>query len=290
MIMLWLFSCISPVLEDDTTTKTDTSSPPEPWVCPQTQDAESIGEVEHDELTEISGISFSAVDPDRIWAHNDSGDSAQLYALRADGRHEGIVALDVLALDWEDMTQGSNENGDSYLFVGDIGDNDEIRSNIVIHQFLEPVVFDALPTVESIVLSYPDAPHNAEALVVHPQSNSLYILTKSVEQTQIFLVDMNTQTLTQTNELHFFDLEIVGSPLVTGASISPDGDTLLLRTYTSVVAMSASVLNGTFPEEICMLTAPQEEQGESISFVPDGSAYVTMSEGLHPHVYRVDLD
>jgi hypothetical protein len=49
-----------------------------------------MGSVRHKELTEISGIAVSRQNRNVIWAHNDSGDSARIFAMRTDGKHQWI--------------------------------------------------------------------------------------------------------------------------------------------------------------------------------------------------------
>ena len=87
---------------------------------------EPVGELTDPELTETSGLVQSRLESDRFWAHNDSGDSPRLFALRESGAALGIVTLDIdLAVDWEDMAMGEI-GGDPILVIGDIGDNREI--------------------------------------------------------------------------------------------------------------------------------------------------------------------
>ena len=79
--------------------------------------------------------------------------------------------------------------GKSYLYIGDIGDNSEARSEIVVYRIPEPVVVPADATTtkakphltdppEVFRLRYPDGKHDAEALLVHPQTGHLYVVTK----------------------------------------------------------------------------------------------------------------
>ena len=74
--------------------------------------------------------------------HNDSGDTARLFAVGPNGRTLGRFTLaGVEALDWEDIAAGPGPGaGRRYLYVGDIGDNDRDRRTISILRLPEPVV------------------------------------------------------------------------------------------------------------------------------------------------------
>src|SRR5262249_18418644 len=75
--------------------------------------------------------------------------------------------------------------------------------------------------------------------------------------------------------------------LGTGGDISADGSMVALRTYGEVLLFTrakgqsiADALKGP-PGEA---QPPNERQGEAIGFAPDGRGYVTISEGVKPHV------
>ena len=59
-----------------------------------------------------------------LWAHNDSGDTARVFAVGRDGRDRGTVTVSgATAIDWEDIALGPAPHGKPYLYAGDIGDN-----------------------------------------------------------------------------------------------------------------------------------------------------------------------
>ena len=184
----------------------------------------------------------------------------------------------------------------SYLYIGDIGDNNEEREQIYIHRIIEPVDVQDLNvnTSTTYTLTYPDGAHNAEALVVHPQNHTLYILTKSTEISHIYAMDIGTET-TSTLELKYsfslLEWDYAGSPLITGADITSDGRTLLLRTYSAVVAVDAQILEGNMEEtpEWCMLESAPEAQGESITLTANDLRYITISEDEQPNIYGFDI-
>ncbi|MCA9262897.1 MAG: hypothetical protein KDA60_03570, partial [Planctomycetales bacterium] len=150
-------------------------------------DGVPVGSVPASLLGEASGLVASQHNPSVLWAHNDSGDTNRVVALNLQGNSLGsFVLAGATHTDYEDIAIGPGPNaGTSYLYVADIGDNSEVRSNVTLYRVAEPVV-DAnggdqsttLAGVETITLSYPDGAHNAETLLVDPLDGEIYIVTK----------------------------------------------------------------------------------------------------------------
>ena len=134
-------------------------------------------------IAESSGLATSS-SGDLVYTHNDSGDSARLFAVGLDGVTRTTYVLPgVEPRDWEDMARGPDESGRSCLWIGDIGDNGARRDNgVLVHRVLEPQapaatqVTTEKPT--SFRLRYPDGPQDAETLLVHPRTGRLYLVTK----------------------------------------------------------------------------------------------------------------
>ena len=103
--------------------------PPKPPVlaaaCANTLVASKPGTVASDAITEASGIAASPRFDNVYWVHNDSGDSARVFAIAGTGQTIGEYALSgATAIDWEDIAAGLGPTaGVSYLYLGDIGDN-----------------------------------------------------------------------------------------------------------------------------------------------------------------------
>ena len=75
-----------------------------------------------------------------LWAHNDSGGAAELYAFAEDGTASARTRSRApTAVDWEDMAAGPAPNGsDAVLYIGDIGDNDAARPTVTVYRVHEP--------------------------------------------------------------------------------------------------------------------------------------------------------
>ena len=264
--------------------------------CPTFADGLDAGKLESPLLLEASGVAASRKNPDVLWLHNDSGDAPRIFAARTDGKHLGVVTLaGAKAVDWEDIAVGPGPDAKtSYIYVGDIGDNKEVRSDIRVYRIAEPSV-DASASakdqtatgVEEIVLSYPDGAHNAETLMVDPLSADLFIVTKAGSgASKVFRapgpIAMGASiVLTQVADLAFGSGALSGSPLTTAGDIAPNGDRIAIRTYSDVFVWrrpKGATVATALATDPCPSPHHAEPQGEALGFTADGSGYFTTSE------------
>jgi len=147
-----------------------------------------------------------------------------------------------------------------------------------------------LTAVAALDHVYPDGPHDAEAVLVDPVSGELIVVTKELSGTaQVFrapanLVAGSTTTLAQVATVSLG----LGRP-VTAADVSPAGDVVALRTYSSVAMFprpAGGALAQAFAQPSCAGAVATEAQGEALGFTRDGRGYVTASEGASPPLHR----
>jgi hypothetical protein len=246
----------------------------------------TIGTIGASSLPEVSGIVDSRANANTFWVHNDSGDSARFYAINHQGALLGTFPLAGAPFgDWEDIAMSPNPLGGNYLYLGDIGDNDSIRSFITVYRTAEPLSTTGVTIPASgyspAKLQYPSGPRNAESLFVDPLTNDVYIITKdtiaSIFSAPASIFDNPGQTTTLTA------LGSLGSPLnkATAADISPDGYHILVRSksvgylFERVAGQSiAEALHGT----AISFTLGAESQGEAIGWAANGTGFYTTSE------------
>jgi hypothetical protein len=216
--------------------KTDTVIPAKPVL---------LAHLEDRSIDESSGIIASRRNPGLYWTHNDSGDLPLIFAFDRTGRSRGVWSVSGAdAYDWEDIAYGPGPEPDRhYLYIGDIGDNKYSREEIVIYRFLEPLVEmdDARPDrnnphqtdpAEAIRLKYPDGPHDAEALMVHPLTAEVYIVTKETSSGVYKLkVPLSVSQLNLMARIADLQISKVFDNLITGGDISPDGQQVALSDY-----------------------------------------------------------
>lgn len=256
-------------------------------------------------LVEISGIAASRATPGLWWVHNDSGDTARVFAIDESGVVHATLALTgVTATDFEDIAVGEGPvAGTSYLYVADIGDNAAVRPEVVIHRMVEPVVSatgtvsGSITGVETLRLRYPDGAHDAESLAIDPRSHSLVVITKSLAggaqpayRVSTSLAAGSTTTMAPIATITT-DAGLVGA--ITGADFSRDGLQLAIRTYGGVriVGRNADLpldrfIAGGVGAVSCPAPVPPEVQGEAVGFRLDGRGYVTVSEGTGMALHR----
>ncbi len=239
-------------------------------------------------ITELSGIAASWRNPGLYYVHNDDGNT--VYAINTDGRVVAVMALTGAAADnFEDLAVGPCPDG-TCLFAGNIGDNNAGYSARQIHRFAEPEL-DAAGAeqsvaidVETIVFDYADGPHNAEALLVHPTSGDLYIVTKAATAGvyKIAAADATTSGTRTFEKVGTIDLA-----LVTGGDLHPCGTRAILRNLGGIYELrlpaGAPSFDGIWSEDPTTLPRPTGEgQGEAVGYDRDGLGYVLTYEGDAP--------
>jgi hypothetical protein len=230
-------------------------------------------------LLESSGLAVSATHPGVLWTHNDGGSVAQVLAV---DRHGSTVATVTLAgidpYDPEALAPGTDGQGRPALFLGDLGDNRRSRPDVSVFRFREPTrLADATVPARWYRFTYPDGPHDAEALLVDPDGRIL-VATKAISGAALYQAPRKPVTQAQgTNVL----TRLADVPaLVTDGAYLPDGR-FVLRTYTSVYVYDRP------GHEVARAQLPPQPQGESIA--ADGDRLLIGSEGARSTVLAVPV-
>jgi hypothetical protein len=240
------------------------------------------------QITESSGIVASAAYDDVLYTHNDSGDVARFFRINASCRTTGTFLLSgVQARDWEDIARGPGDT----LWLGDIGDNNATRDRgILVHRVPEPDLAASgvtRLTATSYRLRYPDGPHDAEALLVHPRTGQVLVVTKGFAGGAVYAAPLPLQA-SQPNVLK--EVGRVSVPEVTAGDISPDGSRVVLRNYTAAYEwhVSGDDVGKALKGEPTRIPLPKSPQGEAITYSRDGRALIVSSEGAGAAVEEVD--
>jgi len=253
-----------------------------------------VGALSEPGLTELSGLTASAVFPDVLYAHNDSGDAGRFFALTGDG--EALAVFSVMGaknVDWEEMGRGPCAAG-SCIFIADTGDNELERTGYSLYRVPEPAEIGSGPRKiagERIDFTYPDGPHDAEAMLVHPVSGVVTIVTK-VESgpAQVYALPSSLAP----GQVHVSERvgELApprGDDRFTGGAVHPDGTAVLLRTRGKLFRYAmdpeqsvAEALQGA----PCELPVGQETMGEAVTWSASGAEIVTIGEGAGAAVHE----
>lgn len=227
------------------------------------------------DIVESSGL---AVVDSLVVTTNDSGDGGRVFTVDPDsGRTVGVTSWPGEPVDVESLAPA----GQGHVWVGDIGDNRAVRDSVEVLRV--PVgrggrvlKGDAVP--ETYELVYPDGAHDAEALLAHPVSGRLFVVTKGVFAASVYAVPPRLRT-DRPNSL----APVAEAPgIVTDATFLPGGGAVVMRTYSHAYVMDVASWQPVTSWEL-----PDQDQGEGIAV--DGSDLLISTEGVRSDVLRVPL-
>ena len=150
-----------------------------------------IAEIQDLRLHEASGMVASRKNEGLLWVHNDSGNQPCIFLIDTLGAIKRIFYLkNALNIDWEDIAIGPGPGGEAnYMYVSDIGDNAAVRPDIQIYRFPEPSIVQKdsmINKYDQINLHYPDSARDAEAVMVDPITQDIYIISKREQHVGVY--------------------------------------------------------------------------------------------------------
>jgi hypothetical protein len=253
----------------------------------------NIGLLENKEIEEASGMAFSRTHDGLIYTHNDSGGGRRVFVIDSLGKGLGVFKLKgVWNRDWEDIAVGPGPDPKlNYIYVGEIGDNQERYTNIFIYRFPEPEQFLEGMEVEPEVLklTYPDGAKDAETLMVDPISKDIFILSK---RDSLNILYKTNQDAFEKKEAVLEKLMELPFTMSVAGDISADGSEILIKNYFTVYYWTRNeneTIEQALSRDPLILPYKPEPQGEAIGFHPNGKSYFTLSEkrfNIEPVLYR----
>jgi hypothetical protein len=230
-------------------------------------------------LRESSGLAKSQKHQGIYWTVNDSGDSARVFGIDTFGKVKAVLTFKAQVRDVEAVAV----DRDGTIYIADIGDNKLNRDMIEIYTIPEPdQLADGDVRYHRYDFTYPDGPHNAETLLVEPGTNQLYIVTKVDKGAGAIYAAPPAPSREGTNELTKLAPAPAGT--FTDGTFLPDGQRVVLRTYTGV----ATVAWGDTPTMIAS-TEVAATQGESVAIGQTSNTVLVGSEGPNSAVYQVQV-
>lgn len=285
-------------VSDDDGAKAEASAMVTVSGCPAYGAGKASVDLDSAKLLEASGLAMSRQSPGVLWTHNDSDpDGPLVYAFAtATGALLGSYTLQGAEVkDWEDMALGPGPvAGKQYLYIGDIGDNNQNRNSIRIYRAPEPPVdlgqagvVAAIGGVETLNFTYPGGPRDSESLLVDPVSGDLLLVSKAVGSiAEVF----RAASPIESGPLEFVtEVDIGAMGLATGADVSVGGDWVVVRSYFSARVWSrakGTALAQAFMSPPCTVPLAMEIQGEAVAFAAEGVTYYTVSEGDTPPLFQ----
>lgn len=251
---------------------------------------ERVGTLRARRLVESSGVAVSRTYPGVLWTHNDSGDSATVYAITLAGDLLATYrVLGAMAFDWEDIdvTTCPGDRAAQCLYIADTGDNSERRKAPTIYVVPEPhpptggTGGDTLFTerAHATRVIYPDGPRDVEAIAVDPRGNTLLISKGRVGIVEVYRLPRSALTRDSARAVLVDTLPMIPQHtlgrFVTGAGFSPSGERLVVRTYTELYFFRYSRTGRLVPEGPPCWLGAVEPQGEAVDFLDDQTVVLT---------------
>lgn len=257
---------------------------------------------------ESSGLASSRRAPDILWTHDDSGGEPVLYAVDPAGRKRGALRVrGVKNDDWEDLASFTRE-GQAWLLVADIGDNDAKEGSIRLHVVAEPDPAQLKPADEleaspaySLRVRYEDGPRDCESVAVDVAEKTIYLLTKRDPKPRLYRVPLEpaagvvtarlvgTVPLGGGSDIDFVLRKLLGKKVAwpTAMDFAADGRMAAVLTYGGVFLFARQPGESwleAFQRAPTRLAFHGLPQAEAICFAPDGRTVYVASEGEQPLV------
>ncbi|MBI1370479.1 MAG: hypothetical protein GC162_17725 [Planctomycetes bacterium] len=260
---------------------------------------EHVADLANEHLTEVSGLAISRLGEKILWTHNDSGDTATIYAVGPAGEDlAAFTLLGVRAIDWEDIA--SFKLGEtSWLMIADTGDNNERHAASRLIFVREPAVKltdharrETLRADAVLTFRYEDKPHNVEGAAVDPTTHEILLMTKVILGAggvfTLPLPDLDKVPDVQTAHR----IASLWINMATGMDLSPDGRRLLIGTYGPAYEFTRRD-NESWPDALKragrQLPMPRLAQGEAICYSTDGKTIYLSGEKRPTPLWRVPL-
>jgi len=270
-------------------------------------EVEYITKIKSNEIKESSGLANSPCQPEILWTHEDSEGDSFVFAISLQGDHIATFKVkDAENIDWEDIA--IRKEGDRcFLYIGDIGIGKGSRKNFTIYKVEEPKIDGKtysskqspiwINKIGVIKISHPGGStrHDAETLLVNPQSGDLYILTKNmVGPSTVYklrankLSENSIKTLEKIAEI---EMPSIPSGFLTGGSISFDGRSVVLcdyfGAYELILPKDAKNFDEVWLQTPKKIELPKRKQGEAVAYSVDGKALFATSEGTEPPLIKL---
>lgn len=264
------------------------------------------GKIASAEITESSGLAASRCQTDVFWTHNDSGDKAFIFAINSKGDRLGtFLVKGAKNVDWEDIALFKDAGGECFLYIGDIGNNSRTRGELIVYKVKEPRVSAAdknsnkknpapTETAQIVKFEYPDFRHDAETLMVHPDSGDVYILTKRLSGAAGVYKLSKDYEAGKTNRLEKivdFTVPAVPNGFLTGGDIAPDGRRALICDYFGgyeiTLPEAAKNFDEIWRQTPQLIELGERAQGEAVGYSADGNSIFATSEKENSPVIEV---
>jgi hypothetical protein len=234
--------------------------------------------IKDDRIKRPTGLVKSTKHQGTYWAVSSSGTTGRVFAVDATGKVQAVLRFGAKVSDVEAL--GIDRNGT--LYVADIGDSNGSRNQIEIYTIPEPESLQDSSNVKyhQYDFKYPDGAHDAQTLLIEPETSQLYIVTKSSKGAGAIYSAPAAPTRQGSNDLT--KLAPAPTGVITDGTFLPDGQRVVLRTSTDL----ATVAWGDNPNAIAR-TGALPGLGDSIALGAADGTVVFGADGTSPAIYEL---
>lgn len=284
---------------------------------------EPFARIKSDVISEMSGIVKSRRRDNLYWVHNDSGDSARIFAIDGNGNSvlptyskftfygdepqdgkkqwQGFEVLYANNVDWEDIAVDEN-----YLYIADMGNNGNARRDLAIYLVseIDPTASTRSAVIKRLPVVYPEQKeyppknryYDSESLFV--VGGKLYVITKhrgpggflrAPWEAGANLYRLDTSYEDRDNVLTRVDSHLLLTA-ATGADLSPDGRTLAVISPSHLYLFRDPVDDRWFSQSTVRsvpISMHAFRQVEAITWESDEVLVMTNEQG---DLFRVELN
>jgi len=257
------------------------------------------GLVESSLINEASGLASSKKNPGVLWTHNDTNGKNRIFALSGKGKHLGSYCVDRCPIrDWEDVAVGPGPvDSNSYIYLGNIGDNDFKYDVKCVYRCVEPkvstlqdTITDTIRNNDTLQFVYPGGvKYDAEALMIDPLTKDYYVITKTNSVAIVYKAAYPQPTgWSKIDTLESIDTLAIDD--VVSADISPSGSEIIIKNTKKMfywVRNDNETIRDALSRVSQRISYTEEPQGEAVAWDNNASGYFTISEetGADCHLY-----
>lgn len=248
--------------------------------------------LENRQIKESSGICIGRENPKLFWTHNDSGDSARVFAFDSTGKDIATLTLNnINAVDIEDICSFSVD-GANYILLADAGGAGK-RDTLKLYVIREP----KLPSDSSrlrktvkceyiIRFKYPDGLYDCESVAFDSAGRNICLVDKNItKQCRVWSINWDQARKESRKKILTAQPKATINLISTTAmDISSDSKRMIVLTYLNAYEYIRSE-NQTWPETLKkqkprFVFMPIRKQGESICYGKDNKTLYLTSEGV----------
>jgi len=266
------------------------------------------GRLENRDIDEASGLARSQRRSDVFWVINDSG-KPRLHPISSRGKALGRVKLDDASnSDWEDLASFALD-GEPYLLVADVGDNDGKRKDVRLYIVAEPAPDDKEAEVAwEFDFSYPGGPRDVEAIAVDAANDRVLLLSKREIPTVLYAVPLRPDSDKRQMAIRLGEIASLPRPRrqdiefapktkdwwwqPTGMDLAEDGRAAVILTYRGVFYYRRNLdedWQDALQRRPLALSLGDFGEAESVAFNAAGDSIYITFEGKGAPVVRIDI-